>query len=466
MTNNQSFDLIVIGAGPGGTSAATLAAMAGLSVALVEEEKVGGTCLNAGCIPTKLFLGATASLPMFATMQKAKCASGEVHFNFDAIQQRKERTLNGFRQGAEKSMVQAGVTIIKGTARFTGTHAIAVENADGIQEYSFKKCIIATGSAPASFPNLVPDGKGVLNSTHLLELENVPESLIIVGGGAIGLEMGDFFSRFGTKITIVEALPQLAPTEDEDIGEVVAKALKREGWTIHTGKRVQSLSSNEDGTATLRFEDGTELHAAKALMAAGRKPASATLACDVVDITTRGAGWIITDDMLLAAPDIYAIGDVNGRTLLAHAASHQARYVVQHITGKTSAPYLSPAMPACIYGHIEVMRAGASVRDMQKQEKTCAVSRAQLIANPIVQSYGTTMGFVKAVWAKDETNVWRLQGLAAVGHGVSHFVGMASIMVEQHWTREDVHSIIYAHPTLDEALEAALSADLEEIPLP
>lgn len=458
MTREQ-YDLVVLGAGPGGSRAALLAAQAGMKTALVERDDLGGTCLNWGCIPTKMLLGATASRPLLDIQKKQKSASGEISFSLEALQQKKDRFIKGSRQALGKQLKQAGVAVFAGTGKLAGTHEIQVETADGTETFEFKKLIIATGSIPASFPGLQADGDCVLDSSHMLGLNEAPESLIIVGGGAIGLEMGDLFSRFGTAITIVEALPHLAPSEDADIGEALQKALKREGWTIHTGKRVSSLVT-ESGKATLTFEDSTQITADKALMAAGRAPATSELQLDKAGISTTPRGWIETDSQLCAAKDIYIIGDVNGKTLLAHAAEHQARYVISLLSGKTSSEYLPPAMPSCVYGHMEVMRVGATAAELLAAGHKVFVSRAMLIANPIAQSYGTTQGFVKAVWVEKD-GVLRLYGMAATGHGVSHLVGAATIMVEQRWQQHNIHDIIYAHPTLDEALEAALSAPLE-----
>ncbi len=447
------YDCLVIGAGPGGMRAAMEAARSGLSTALVEQGDLGGTCLNQGCIPTKLFLGATAAKPMLETQQKLKTGSGEVHFDLTAIQQRKERFLKGSRTAVSKQLQTLGVALHTGTARFTGTNALTVAHADGTETtLAFTHAIVATGSMPAAFPGLEPDGEAVLHSTHALALATAPASLLIVGAGAIGLEMGDFFSRLGTAITLVEGMDTLAPTEDPDIGDALRKHLKREGWSIHTGRKVASLRT-ENGKAVLTFADGETLTADKALMAAGRKPCSASLHPETAGMTTVGAGWIQTNAHLMATPSIYAVGDVNGRTLLAHAADHQARYVVRHMKGTTKIPYASGPMPACIYGHTEVMRVGPTTAELQKAGRKVEVSSAQLIANPIAQSYGTTHGFVKVLWAEN-----RMVGIAAVGHGVSHLVSVATIMVSRAWRVEDVHGIVWAHPTLDEALGMAATA--------
>lgn len=456
----MTYDVVILGAGPGGSRAALEAAAAGLRVAIVDKGSFGGTCLNWGCIPTKLLLGGTAAHPLLEVQKKLKTAQGTIDFDLTALQARKTRFINGTRQALEKQLRQAGIEVIKGTARLAAPGRIEVTGGEEARELVASDTIVATGSVPASFPGLAPDGEAVLDSTALLDVTEVPDSLIIVGGGAIGLEMGDFFSRLGTAITIVEGLDRLAPTEDPEIGQTLGKLLKREGWAIHTGRRVASLSTVE-GKAQLRFEDGTELVADKALMAVGRRPATNGLNLETAGATLRGAGWVATDDHLRAAPGLYAIGDVNGRTLLAHAADHQARFVVRHIVSgaASSVPgYAAPVMPSCIYGHTEVMRAGATVAELVASGHDVHVSTSQLIANPIAQAYGTTSGFIRVLWAEGQ-----VRGIAAVGHGVSHLVTLATVIVSQRWRREDVHGIIFAHPTLDEALEAALAAPSQKV---
>jgi dihydrolipoyl dehydrogenase len=435
----MKYNIVVVGSGPGGLKAATRAASSGLKTALVEKADIGGTCLNWGCIPTKMFLGATAASPLLHTQAKAKTATGSLGFDLPTLVQKKDRFIKGTRNATEKQLASLGVDILKGTASFSNPTTLTVTNDEGSSDVAFDKL-------------MEPDGDCVLNSSHVLTLTETPESLIIVGAGAIGLEMGDFFSRLGTKITIVEALPGLAPTEDPDVGETFRKILKREKWGIRTGEKVQSLKT-VDGKAVLTFESGETLTADKALMAAGRKPASESLTPAAAGIDCIGAGWIVTDDHLLAAENIYAIGDVNGRTLLAHAADHQACYAVAHAAGSTTAAYDSGPMPACIYGHTEVMRVGPNTAELQKAGHTVETSTSMLVANPIAQSYGSTQGFVKALWVDN-----KVHGIVAVGHGVSHLVAAATIIVKQQWAPEDVHSIIWAHPTLDEALEMALLA--------
>jgi dihydrolipoamide dehydrogenase len=445
-------DLLILGAGPGGCRAALEAASLGMHTVLADEGAWGGTCLNAGCIPTKFLMGGTTSLDLFATQKKYKAAEGGIHFSLPALQNRKDKYVKGSRDALRKRLEAAGITLAQGRAAFAGPDRVLVRGQDDAVETAFKKCLIATGSTPLALPGLAPDGDCVLDSTSLLALTEAPESLIIVGGGVIGLEMGDIFQRFGTRITLVEALPRIAATEDEDVSDLLAKYHQRSGWTILTGRKVVMLRS-EGGESVLRFDDGKELRAAKTLVAVGRAPAAGGLNLETAGVGTTERGFVRVDAKLRAAESIYAAGDVTGRALLAHAAAHQAAYAVEHMAGKIAHPYSDNALPSCIYGNMEAMRVGPTARALQAQGNQVYVSVADLAGNAISQSYGAAQGFVKVAWVGGT-----VRSVCAVGHGVSHLVMISALAVAQQWTKDTVKEIIFAHPTLDEALESAMLA--------
>jgi dihydrolipoamide dehydrogenase len=447
------FDIIVMGAGPGGYAAALLASQRGKRVAIVEQAALGGTCLNWGCIPTKLYLGATEPLEGLAVQSRLRLCSGSIQMDLAALIKRKQAIVSASRKTMATQLERAGVTIVTGAAALTGSRSLRASGHD--QELTFETLIIATGSSPAAFPGLEPDHDRILDSTDLLDLDQIPTSLTVIGAGAIGLEMAEFWHRLGAAINLVEAAPRIAPAEDEEIAQTLHAMLKRKKWNIVTGKRVASLV-NEGGSVLTRLEDGTEIRADKALVAVGRRPNAADLNLDAAGIAITKPGWIVTDDWLRAAPGIYAIGDVNGRTLLAHAAEHQARHAVLHALGETSSPYAPGPMPGCIYGSIEVMRAGQTAAELTATGHTVAVSRANLGANPISQAHGQAQGLVKIVWVDGVVH-----GVSAVGHAASHLVTLAEIMVRDAWTQATAHDHIFAHPTLDEALRDALTAPLE-----
>lgn len=449
------FDIIVIGAGPGGYAAALLASQRGKTVALVEKEHLGGTCLNWGCIPTKLYLGATAHLEGLHAQSRLRLCSGSVQMDMAALKKRKSAFVAATHKAMGCCLEKNGVALIRGQAALAGDNTLRI-GGEADQTLSFATLIVATGSSTNWFPGLEPDHARILDSTDLLDLDQAPASLAVIGAGAIGLEMADFWHRLGTAIHVIEAAPRIAPAEDEEIAQTLSAMLKRKKWNIVTGKRVAGLV-NEGESVLVRLEDGAEIRAEKALVAVGRKPNTSDLGLDNAGVSMTGAGWIATDDFLRAAPNIYAVGDVNGRTLLAHAAEHQGRFAVLHAQGETAAPYEPGPIPGCIYGSIEVMRAGHTAAELAGQGQAVKISRANLGANPISQAHGQAQGLVKVAWVDGV-----VRGVTAVGHGASHLVTLAEIMVRDRWTVDKAHQHIFAHPTLDEALRDALVSPQED----
>ena len=450
MTSVLEFDVVVIGAGPGGFDAALAAAAKGKKVALVEKGDLGGTCLNRGCIPTKLFLGATKPAAELAAQSRMRIADGEVNIDLQALQKRKDKLLAATRKAMGVRLQAAGIELVPGAGRLSGENEVTVEGEAGESSLGFKHLVLATGSKPAAFPGLSPDGDAVLDSDGLLALGGVPDSLVVVGGGAIGLEMAEFFHRLGAKITIVEALDRLAPYEDRDVSGVFESAAKRRKWKLELGVRVDSLST-VDGEARLVLEGGKEIAAAKALIAVGRNPNTASLGLEDQGVELDAKGFIITDEFLRAHGNIYAVGDVNGRAMLAHAASHQGEYVASHLAADNMEPYDSGPVPWCIWGGVESIRVGPTAEELKNEDVKAEASSVMLAANPIIQAAAETQGLVKVLWRDG-----RVAGVSAAGHGVTHFSTQAVIMVSQGWTREDVPRYMFAHPTLDESLKAAL----------
>ncbi len=452
---NTHFDLVILGGGPAGSRAALDAARAGMAVALVEAGFLGGTCLNAGCIPTKFLLGATAYLPLLEVQQKNAAARGEIRVDLAALQAGKDAHVKEMRAELAEELRQAGVTVLHGKGAFTGPASVHVKGAGVDAEATFGKCIVATGSIPAVFPGLKPDGATVYSSAGILGIKEIPESLIILGGGAIGLEMGEFFHRLGTRIIMAEGASRMLPGEDCETGETVRAYHERRGWEIHTGRRIASLST-VDGRSLLRFEDGEEKTAACSLLAAGRMPGTRGLNPEGAGLTLNERGWLQTDECLRAAEHIYAVGDINARLMMSHAATHQAAYAVRRILGTEKAPYSPPAVPACIYGTLEVMRVGPTAAELARQGVEVRVSRSRPACNPVARGLGHTAGVARMVWADGA-----LMSVTVVGHGASHLMAASSLLVKDKLKKNLFPGIIFAHPTLDEVLESAILARLE-----
>ncbi len=448
----MQYDVIVIGGGPGGAAAARALAAGGRSVAIVEDRQWGGTCLNRGCIPTKMLLGAVAPAEMAHAQERLRVLKAEINVDFTALQTRVKRFVNGSSQAVGKGMAGMGISLMQGRGELLGEGRVKVTGADGESVIEGADIILACGSENTAFPGMEPDGDCVLDSTGILELAAVPESLLVIGAGAIGLELGHFYSAMGSKVTIVEGAAHIAPLEDADIADELRKQLKKRGIICVEGVFAKSLAT-VNGQAQLTMADGRVLTAARALVAVGRKPNTAGLGCEAAGITLNRRGFIETDEHLQACPHVYAVGDVNGRVLLAHAAEHQARFVAARLLGRIGGPYEQGPVPSCYYG-LEIMRVGETAASLLAQGKrNVTVSTAPMTLNPIAQSWGTTQGFVKAVW-DDGT----LAGLAAIGCHVSHLVSVAQMLVQNDCNAERVHELMIAHPTLDEILIAAVTS--------
>jgi dihydrolipoamide dehydrogenase len=450
-------DLLVIGAGPGGYAAALEGAASGLRTVLVEKGFLGGTCLNWGCIPTKLFLGATQTIPELKAQTRLRIATGEISVDLPALQRRKRTLVQATRKAMALRLERSSIEYLHGACRFTGPDAAGVETQDGMREVHFKNAIIATGSRPAFPPGLSRDGRRIIDSTDMLDLEEVPPTLAVIGAGAIGIELGQFFARLGTRVDLVELAPSVLPSEDPEIAGVMAGALRRQGWTVHEGAMVQRAEEDGEGTR-LFLSNGKELSAAKVLVATGRHPNTAGLGLENTAATLDKRGWVITDDSLQAAEGLYAIGDANGRVLLAHAAEDQARYVVRRIVGNSSGPYRTGQIPSCLYGDPEAFRAGKSLLELKDAGVAVAVSRYQLAASPVAQAYGSSHGMIKVFWSEG-----RVAGITGIGHRMTGLVTLAEVVVREGWERKHAHEVVFAHPTMDEALKEALLAPQEEI---
>lgn len=449
----MQYDVIVVGAGPGGIGAVKALAQAGKKVAIIENQQWGGTCLNRGCIPTKMLLGAVAAGEIARAQERQRVLKAQISVDFKALQARVARFIKGTSQAAGKNMAALGADLIQGTASLLGNGRVRVTAEDGTAtELAAQDIVLACGSSNAAFPGMTPDGDCVLDSTGVLALQEVPESLLVIGAGAIGLELGHFYGEMGSKVTIVEGAAHIAPLEDADVADELRRILKKSGAAIVEGVFAKSLAT-VDGQAKLVLADGRELTAAKALVAVGRRPNTEGLGCEAAGVPLDRRGYVAVNECLEACPHVFAIGDVNGRVLLAHAAEHQARYVADRILGKTDAPYVQGPVPSCYYG-LEIMRVGETAAQLTARgAENVTVSKFQLVGNPIAQAYGATQGFVKAVWEGE-----RLAGMAAIGHGVSHLVTVAQLFILEGRTSESIHALMVGHPTLDESLVAAITA--------
>lgn len=451
MTSRTTKKLLVVGAGPGGYEAALAGAAAGLSVTLVERGKLGGTCLNWGCVPTKHLLGATAALHELEAQSRQKLLTGSITADLAAIQTKKKRIIAATHTAMADTLKKAGVELVTGNLTALTPDAAQVMMVGQSKLLPYDVAILALGSRAAAFPGVKPDGKAVLGVAPVLDFAQAPSSLVIVGAGAIGLEISEIYRRLGTKVTLVDAAPRLAPAEDPDVAKVVSQVMRRHGIDARAGVKVESLVTDETGHARLTVAGGEVVEADKALVAIGRfapvvVPGLAELGAAFANPSPNKA-WIVTDEHLQATPNIYAVGDCNGRVLLAHAAASQGVYAARHAAGLEDGPYAPGPIPGCYYGSPEIMRVGAVAAAGD------TVTEAPFVANPIAQAYADTAGFARVTW-KDG----RVTGITAVGHGASTMGTLATAIVSQAWTRDQAAKLIFPHPTAEEVLRMALLA--------
>ncbi len=451
----DAFDVIIIGAGPGGLAAARILARAGKRVALVENRSWGGTCLNRGCVPTKLLLGAVHPLSVMDDLARGNILHGSEHVNFAALREKVRTFVSGTRKALAIELISLGVHLFKGTAYCLSPTRVRITERDA---HSFtiegSHMILACGSRTSTYPDLTPDGRIILGSTTILQQRVIPESLIIAGGGTIGVEMADFFMHMGTRVIIAEAAPQLAPTEDSDIAMQLRMHLEKRGVICLTGVRAVSLVPDKNReNAVLTLADGARYMAQKGLIASGRMPNTEELGAENAGCALNRRGFITTDYYLRSSETTWAIGDVNGKILLAHAATHQGEYVARSILGLESAPYEPGPCPSCFHGSQEIMRVGMTEREATALSNNVTISKAHFASNVIAQATGNPYGFVKVVWRGD-----KMAGIAAIGANVSQLTLSAQLLLIGQYHSSKLDSLIVAHPTLDETLVAAIRA--------
>jgi len=453
MTSKGTKRLVVIGAGPGGYEAALAGVAQGLDVTLVERGKLGGTCLNWGCVPTKHLLGATAAVHAMECQARHKILSGEIKPDLVAIQQKKKRLIEGTQTAMVANLERLGARLVLGNLTGVSPGVAHVTVHGTVEDLPFDALILALGSRAAAFPSVKPDGKAVLGVGPVLDFTEAPESLILVGAGAIGLEISEVYCRLGSKITLVDAAPRLAPIEDPDVAKVVAQVMRKKGIDARAGVKVESLVT-EDGKAKLTIAGGEVVWAAKALVAIGRfapnpVPGLAELGA-TFGTPAPNKAFILTNEFLQTAPNVYAVGDCNGRVLLSHAAASQGVYAARHAAGAVTGPYAPGPVPGCYYGEPEIMRVG------KVSAPGDTISEAQFVANPIAQAYSDTAGFARVTWQDG-----KVVGITAVGHGSSGLGTLATVIVSQGWTREQADNLMFPHPTVEEVLRAALLGEMK-----
>lgn len=443
------YDLAIIGAGPGGYEAAAYAAKLGKSVVLFEKGEVGGTCLNVGCIPTKTMLRSAKSLSECREAAEYGVTTGAPTLDLKAVQARKQAVVGALVKGVRAMLKKAKVELVFAEAKIAARGKVV---ADG-KEYEAANILVATGSVPAAppIPGLA-DSPKVLDSTGILELDATPASLVVIGGGVIGLEFACFFAELGVKVDVVEMLDKIAPVVDGEIAKKLQSELKRKGVTFHLSCKVQNIAGD-----TVHFADAKgearSLAATWILNATGRKLVLEGIGLEAagVDFDRRG---IKTDEFgKTNVPGIWACGDVTGRLLLAHSATREGIVAVNNMFGKPDRMRFG-AVPSVVYTHPEVAQVGAT--EEQLQAKGVAYKKAVMpmgIAGRFLVEHAGKSGTVKVLVSEE---FGQILGVHMIGGECGEFIASAAAMVELELCVEDVRQIVFPHPTVSEALKETI----------
>ena len=462
MTNDHDCDVTVIGAGPGGYVAAIRAAQLGMKVILVEKwPTLGGTCLNVGCIPSKALLD---SSELYARIRhEAKdhgIAVKGVEIDVPAMNGRKDQVVKKLTGGVSMLMKANKITVLRGIGRINGTGSVTVTSDSGKSEtIATKSIVLATGSVPQDLPFLPFDGSTVVSSTEAIAFETVPKKLLIVGAGAIGLELGSVWARLGAEVHVVEILPEILAGWDAQVAKTMRKELGKQGITFHLETRVTGVKVTKSG-ATLSATDksGSEVSFSgnKVLVAVGRKPYTEGLNLDELDIT-REKGRIVVDEHYRTNLDgVYAIGDIIHGPMLAHKAEDEGVAVAEIIAGKPGHVNYQ-TIPNVVYTWPEAAAVGRTEEQLRSDGVSYRSGLFPFAANGRAIAMQSTAGFVKML-ADEKSD--RLLGVHIVGPWASDLIGEAVAVMEFGGSAEDIARTVHAHPTLSEAMkEAALGVD-------
>ncbi|MCI0559284.1 MAG: dihydrolipoyl dehydrogenase [Nitrososphaera sp.] len=444
-------DVAVIGAGPGGYTAAIRAAQLGKEVLLIEKDKMGGCCTNVGCIPSKAMIHA-ADVKHEAESEAAKRMGidAKVSFDFRKTQEWKEGVVTDLRNGIATLCKFNGIEVVKGRAFFTSSNTLSVEQeTGGIRSVQFKKAIIATGSAIKGIPNLPFDHNKIISSDDIFRLSELPKRLIIVGGGYIAVEMANMFMKYGTKVTIVHRGERLLKRMEPEIAEALLKRMKDFGCEVLFGSEVSSVQGNSAVVKTPAGEKKMDFD--KILVASGRVPYTEGLGLEKTSVKLDEEGRVIVDETRKTADDsIYAIGDVVPGAMLAHVAFREGKVAAEAIAGMKSA-FDNRGVPMVVFSDPEIAVVGLTEEEAKEQGYKVKVGKMPFSASGKAKAINRTEGFVKVV--ADENGA--ILGVHIVGAGASATIAEGTLALEMGALLEDVAATIHAHPTLPEALSEA-----------
>ncbi len=435
--------IIVIGSGPGGYKSAALGAKRGYDVTLMEKGDIGGVCTNTGCIPSKALLSAAESVDNIKGAGRKGIDVTLNSIDFTKLVKNKERAVKISRKGVEKELSESGVKVIQGEAKLSKNKVVEVNG----ETLEAEHIIIATGSEPVVLPFLKVDEENILTNKGALTLDSIPGSMLVIGGGYIGMEMAFFYSSMGTKITVVELLDRLLPGMDSSLGEEAEGILKRKGVKVKTGAKVSTVKGSKPFKAVIEGDKDEELEFEKILCSVGRKPTPPETDLDII----AEDGCIITDDyMRTPIKNIYAVGDVTGKGMLAHTAYYQAKITVDVIDGLDTRAFSKYLVPAGVFTHPEIASVGLSEEDARATHQNVKVSSYPVSALGRGYSTGERTGFAKIVCSGN-----KMVGMHLVCPGATDIIMEGTIAMQKGLKHEDIIDTIHPHPTYSEAIKEA-----------
>ncbi|MEN2766041.1 dihydrolipoyl dehydrogenase [Ornithinibacillus xuwenensis] len=465
----QEYDLVILGGGTGGYVAAIRASQLGMKVAVVEKGELGGTCLHRGCIPSKSLLRSAEVFRQTKSAGEYGVQTSDVTLDFSKVQQRKTDIVSTLHKGVTGLMKKGKIDVYNGYGRILGPSifsplpgTISIEYANGDENTMIvpKYVLIATGSAPRSLPGLDIDGTFVISSDEALQMEQLPKSILIIGGGVIGIEWASMLADFGVDVTVVEYLDRILPTEDEEVAKEVEKQLKRKGVTFVKGAKVLADTLVKDNGVSIEAEikgENQSFSTEKILVSVGRKANTTNIGLENTDIVVENGVIKTTEYYQTKETHIYAIGDVIGGMQLAHVASHEGIIAVEHMAGNTPAPINYDNIPACIYSDPEAASVGLTEQQAKEQGYDIKVGKFPFKAIGKALVYGESDGFVKIIMNKANED---LLGVHMVGPHVTDMIseaGLAKVLDATPW---EIAHTIHPHPTLSEIMgEAALAVE-------
>ena len=461
MAESTQYDVVIIGSGPGGYVAGIRAGQLGLKVAVIEKDPfLGGTCLHRGCIPTKSLL---ENADVYQKVLKSKefgITVGDVKIDFTAVQARKSSVVQKNASGIEFLFKKNKVERINGFGRIGGKGIVEVVGKDNqVTRLNTRHIILATGSVPRDLPHIKTDGKKIINSDHILELAAIPKSMLVIGAGAVGCEFASIYSRFGTKVSIVEVMPQLLPIEDDEVSKEFTRMFKKQGIEVFTDSKTDSCTPTENGVkSVLTLKGGKQqtIETEVVLSAVGRKGVLEGINLDKTGIKLDERGYVRVDAFMKTdEPNVWAIGDIVPTPWLAHVASAEGILAVEQIAGLDPRPINYDHVPNCTYTDPEVASVGLTERKARERGHDVKIGKFAFTANSKAKILGESGGMVKFV---SDAKYDELLGVHIVGPKATELIAEACAALELEATSESIARTIHAHPTLSEAMMEAAEA--------